>query len=135
MAAGNVYYFNATPRTMTLLNNNHILNAKVDGVQQTSGYAPSSNSEKRAAATKSEETTFGQENTLVVSLSPGGSQKYEIEIDPNEYPLEEDVELYIFYNQVVLVSSTGKAHSTVYTGAKLSDSEAEELLEQAGVDA
>lgn len=135
MAAGNVYYFNATPRTMTLLNNNHILNAKVEGVQQSSGYAPSSHSEKRAAATKSEETTFGEQNTLIVSLSPGGSQEFDIEINPNEYPLEEDVELYIFYNQVVLVSSTGKAHSTVYTGKKLSDSEAEELLDQAGAGA
>jgi hypothetical protein len=133
MAAGSLYYFNATPRTMMLLNNNHLLNAKVEGVQQTSGYAPATHSEKRAAATESEETTFGKKNTLVVSLSPGGSQRYEIEIDPNEYPLEEDLVLYIFYNQVVLVSASGKAHSTVYSATKLSDSEAEELLQQAGV--
>jgi 2',3'-cyclic-nucleotide 2'-phosphodiesterase (5'-nucleotidase family) len=135
MAAGNLYYFNATPRVMTLINNNHILNAKVEGVQKSSGYAPTSNSAARVAATKSEESTFGQQNALVVSLTPGGSQEYPVDIDPNEFPLEEDLELYIFYNQVVLVSSTGKARSTVINGSPLSDSEAEALLQGAGADA
>jgi hypothetical protein len=132
MSVGNVYYFNATPNAMLLLNNNHILNGNLAGTQKANGYAPNTGTIGRSSADKSGNETFGEQNKLVVSFPAGTSQEYEVDINSNEIHIERDVELYIFFNQVVLVSPEGAGDSVVITGKALSEAEVEELTQAAG---
>jgi hypothetical protein len=105
---GNVYVFNATPNDMTLLLNDHILDALLTGTQETSSYAPASTKAPRNAATGNPGTaTFGSQNTLVVSFPDGTSQSYPVNINPDQPQIDSDLQLYIFFNQVVLVMPSG----------------------------
>jgi hypothetical protein len=108
--AGNVYVFNATPNAMLLILNNHIAAANVAGVQQSSAYAPQSVTIARNPSSgDSGQAQFGGINTLIVSFPSGTSQTYPIVIDPNDQQINNDLELYIFFNECVLVSPAGTA--------------------------
>ncbi len=129
--AGNVYVFNGTPNAMALILNNTILTASLAGVAQTSNYVPQQVIVPRNPSPGNPgNATFGGQNTLIVSFtSGGGSQVYSVDIDPNLIPIGNDVQLYIFFNEVVLVSPTGQANqngqSMVVTGLALSKEEEE----------
>lgn len=131
--AGNVYVFNGTPNTMALILNNTILSLSLAGVQQSSNYAPQQIIVARNPATNSNNATFGTDNTLIVSFSSGGggSQTYSVDIDPNVIPITNDVQLYIFFNEVVIVSPTGQANqngqSQLVTGLALSEPQQQEV--------
>lgn len=114
--AGNVYVFNATPNTMSLFLNEHLLKAGVTGVQASNQYTPSAITVARNPADHAGVAQFGSENELVVSFDAGGSQEYSVPIDPNELPITDDLQLYIFFNQVVLVTPTGAGKSDVIVG-------------------
>jgi hypothetical protein len=133
MSAGNVYVFNATPKAMDLYLNNHELARGVAGVKQSASYQPTANQAARSPASKSEVAQFGSENELVVSFPIGGSQRYTVNIDPNQTPLEDDLQLYVFFNQVVLVSPTGAGHSIVLVGTAILADELDRLEQRAGV--
>lgn len=131
--AGNVYVFNGTPNTMALILNNTILTLSLAGVQQSSNYVPQQIIVARNPATNSNNATFGTDNTLIVSFSSGGggSQTYSVDIDPNVIPITNDVQLYIFFNEVVIVSPTGQANqngqSQLVTGLTLSEPQQQEV--------
>lgn len=131
--AGNVYVFNGTPNTMALILNNTILSLSLAGVQQSSNYVPQQIIVARNPATNSNNATFGTDNTLIVSFSSGGggSQTYSVDIDPNLIPITSDVQLYIFFNEVVIVSPTGQANqngqSQLVTGLALSEPQQQEV--------
>ncbi len=131
--AGNVYVFNGTPNTMALILNNTILSLSLAGVQQSSNYVPQQIIVARNPATNSNNATFGTDNTLIVSFSSGGggSQTYSVDIDPNIIPITNDVQLYIFFNEVVIVSPTGQANqngqSQLVTGLALSEPQQQEV--------
>jgi len=108
---GNVYYFNATPNGMTLLLNNHLLNGNVAGVTKAGSYKPVGNSAARNSADNSHNATFGTNNTLAVSFT-AGDQTYKFKIDPGVVAVANDVQLYIFFNQVVLVLPSGSGNDT-----------------------
>jgi hypothetical protein len=127
MADGNVYVFNATPNTMTLLLNNHILKASVPGVQQSNQYTPTPLVVARNPADNPGVAQFGTNNTLIVSFDDGGSQQYPVPIDPNKIPITEDLQLYIFFNEVVLVDATGAGHSTVIQGTAADQAEVDRI--------
>lgn len=133
--AGNVYVFNGTPNAMALILNNTILTASLAGVTQSSNYVPQQVIVARNPSPGNPgNNTFGGQNTLVVSFtSGGGSQVYPVDIDPNLIPIGNDVQLYIFFNEVVLVSPTGQANqngqSMVVTGLELSPDEEKEVQE------
>jgi hypothetical protein len=110
--AGSVYYFNATPNAMLLLNNNHLLNANVAGIAKSGGYKAAGSSVLRDSADHTNNKTFGTDNTLVVSFPDGGSQEYPVHIDPNSVQITNDVQLYIYFNQVVLVTPTGSGQGS-----------------------
>jgi hypothetical protein len=108
--AGNVYVFNATPNAMLLILNNHIAASNVAGVQQSNGYAPNSVSIPRNPSSSDPgQAQFGGINVLIVSFPSGTSQTYPITIDPNDQQINNDLELYIFFNECVLVSPAGTA--------------------------
>lgn len=132
MAVGSVYYFNATPNAMLLLNNNAILNQSLAGVSQSSSYAPSANQVARNSGQTSGNKTFGTTNTLVVSFPDGTSQTYPVNIDPNKITIDQDVQLYIFFNEVVLVDPTGTGTQSVIQGSAVSAAEVEALVTAAG---
>lgn len=124
--AGNVYVFNATPNTMSLFLNNHLLKASVPGVLQSNQYAPTPLSVARNPADNPGVAQFGSTNDLVVSFDAGGSQDYSVPIDPNQLPITVDLQLYIFFNEVVLVTPTGSGEADVIQGSPTS---AEKLAE------
>jgi|GEM_PF-2955626 len=104
MAAGSVFLFNTTENNMTLLLNQHILTALLNGVTSSNGYTPTNISAARNASTGNPGTaTFGGTNVLIISFPDGTSQQYEVDINPGTAPLTQDLQLYMFYNQVVLV--------------------------------
>ena len=124
---GNVYVFNSTPNTMTLLLNNHILSASTSGVQKSSSYQPSPQQVQRNSASGNPgNATFGGSNELIVSFPAGSSQQYEVPV-PQDLQITNDLQLYIFFNQVVLVSPTGAGTSTVIEGTTLSDAQKEDM--------
>jgi hypothetical protein len=127
MADGNVYVFNATPNTMTLLLNAHILKASVSGVQQSNQYTPTPIAVPRNPADNPGVAQFGTNNTLIVSFDAGGSQQYPVPINPNTIPITEDLQLYIFFNEVVLVDATGAGHSTVIQGSPADQAEVDRI--------
>ena len=107
---GQVYVFNATPNAMVLLLNQHVLTLNLNGVQQSSGYAPQSIAVPRNAASGNPGVAqFAGINNLIVSFPSGTSQTYNVVIDPTQLQLGVDLQLYIFFNQVVLVSPSGSA--------------------------
>lgn len=114
--AGNVFVFNATPNTMTLFLNQHVLKLSVQGVQQSNSYAPTPISVARSPADNPGAALFGSTNLLVVSFDAGGAQDYSVPIDPNTLPITADLQLYIFFNDVVLVSPTGSGTASVIKG-------------------
>lgn len=130
-AIGSVYVFNATPNTMTLLLNNHILSGSTPGVQKTSSYQPSPQQVARNSAQGNPgNATFGAQNTLIVSFPTGTDQSYPVNINPNAVQITNDLQLYIFFNEVVLVTPTGAAgESTVIEGQQLSAQEKQQVEE------
>jgi hypothetical protein len=129
--AGNVYVFNATPNTMSLFLNQHLLKASVQGVQQSNSYAPTPISVARNPADNPGVAQFGSTNDLVVSFDAGGAQDYSVPIDPNVLPITADLQLYIFFNEVVLVTPTGSGTASVINGTPTLASKLEELQAQA----
>lgn len=128
MPNGNVYVFNATPNSALLLLNDHILSPSLAGVQQSSSYAPSSVSAPRnPAAGNPGVAQFGGVNSLIVSFPSGSSQHYPVNIDSSnpDYSLQNDLELYVFYNEVVLVSPFGSAS---LPGTSLSNTQAQAIV-------
>jgi len=114
---GNVYLFNATPNAMALILNNHVLAANVAGVQSSTSYQPSPNQVPRNSSTGNPgNATFGGTNVLIVSFPAGTSQTYDIDIDSNQVQIGNDMQLYVFFNQCVLVSPTGAGTSIVING-------------------
>jgi hypothetical protein len=129
--AGNVYVFNATPNTMSLFLNQHLLKASVQGVQQSNSYAPTPISVPRNPADNPGVAQFGSTNDLVVSFDAGGAQDYTVPIDPNTLPITADLQLYIFFNEVVLVSPTGSGTASVISGSPTSSEKLSQLEAQA----
>jgi len=128
-AIGSVYVFNATPNAMALLLNNHILSASTPGVQKSSSYQPSPQQVQRNPASGNPgNATFGGENTLIVSFLQGTSQQYPVTISA-DLQINNDLQLYIFFNEVVLVTPTGAGESSVIMGQALT-AEQEKELEQ-----
>lgn len=107
---GNVYIFNATPNTVGLILNNQPLGSSLTGITSSSGYAPNSTTVARnASPTNPGNNTFGGQNTLVVYFSGGGGQTYPVNIPTSLAQLSSDLQLYVFYNEVILVSPSGTA--------------------------
>lgn len=110
--AGTVYVFNGTPNAMLLILNNQILTTNLAGIQKTSNYAPQQTTAPRnPAAGNPGNAQFGGSNTLIVSFPSGTSQTYPVNIDPNQIQIDNDLQLYIFFNVVILVIPGGSASS------------------------
>ena len=129
---GNVYVFNGTPNGMLLILNNAVLTASLSGTAQSSNYVPNVvQAARNPSTTNPGNATFGGANTLIVSFTGGTSQTYPVNIDPNQVQLSSDLQLYIFFNEVVLVTPTGQANqngqSTVITGDEISQDEVDAL--------
>jgi hypothetical protein len=129
--AGNVYVFNATPNAMLLLLNEHVAIVNLAGIQQSNGYAPQSVTVARNPASGNPGVAqFGGTNKLTVSFPAGTAQDYPIAIDPNNQQITNDLELYIFFNECVLVSPAGTASpqgQQVISGQSLPAAHAEEI--------
>jgi hypothetical protein len=125
--AGNVYVFNATPNVMSLFLNEHLLKASVPGVLQANSYAPTPLTVARNPADHSGVAQFGTDNDLTVSFDAGGSQDYSVPIDPNQLPITSDLQLYIFFDEVVLVTPTGSGQSSVIEGSQTSQAKVDKL--------
>lgn len=111
MNTGSVYYFNATPSQLVLINNGFMLNAGIPGVQPTSGYVPVGNEAPRSPGSVSGSSAFGTTNSLVAMLPDGSGRSYVVTIDPQQIPIFDDLQLYVYVNELVLVSPDGMATS------------------------
>ena len=130
---GNVYIFNATPNTMTLILNNSVLVSSLAGIRVASRYQPVLHETQRNPAPGDPgNATFGGTNTLIVSFPGGGSQTYPVDIDPNQIQISNDLQLYIYFNEVVLVSPSGSAQpsgqAVVIPGRPTDNSVLEQIL-------
>jgi hypothetical protein len=128
---GTVYIFNATPNVMNLLLNNSILAVNLAGisVSGTPPYAASPASAPRNPAPGNPgNATFGGQNSLVVNFPAGTAQTYPVAIPPT-IQITNDVQLYIFFNEVMLVNPSGTASNPSGTATAIQgrDSTAEEI--------
>ena len=115
MAIGNVYVFNTTSNAMNLILNNHIVTGQLSGVTSSNGYAPTSLSIPRNPSSGNPgNATFGGQNNLIVSFPDGTAQSYTVNIDPSQIPITGDLQLYIFFNILVLLTP-GISNQTVIT--------------------
>lgn len=108
MATGNIYIFNATPNQIGLFLNQYPLNS-INGVASTNGYAPNSQTVARNPSPGNPGVAqFGGQNSLIVNFpSTGGqAQVYQVNINSQTYNLSQDLQLYVFFDEVVLVSGT-----------------------------
>ncbi|MFL6137454.1 MAG: hypothetical protein ACJ74O_06605 [Frankiaceae bacterium] len=109
-ALGDVYIFNATPNALLLIINNQPMYGRLAGILSSSGYAPNSIAVSRNSSPSNPgNNTFGGQNTLVVYVTGGGAQSYPVNIPTSEAQLGHDLQLYVFYNEVVLVLPSGSA--------------------------
>ncbi|HYN84645.1 MAG TPA: hypothetical protein VER32_05285 [Pyrinomonadaceae bacterium] len=111
MATGNVYIFNATPNQIGLFLNQYPLNS-INGVASTNAYAPNSQTVARNPSPGNPGVAqFGGQNSLLVNFPSTGGQAlvYTINIPSTTYNLSQDLQLYIFFDEVVLVSGTTDA--------------------------
>lgn len=117
MAIGNVYVFNTTSNAMNLILNNHIVSGQLNGVTSSNGYTPTTLSIPRNPSSGNPgNATFGGQNTLIVSFPDGTAQSYTVNIDPSIIPITGDLQLYIFFNILVLLSP-GVSNQTVITAS------------------
>lgn len=106
VSPGYVFVFNATTSTVTLLLNSHAVpNGTLYGTSKSSNYKPNPISVKRVSGSGNPQIpSFGGQNQLVVSFPTGGSQQYEVDINPTlQDQLGVNLQLYIFYTAAVLV--------------------------------
>jgi hypothetical protein len=116
MAIGNVHVFNATPNNMALILNNHVLAANIAGAQSAQNHQPSPSQASRNRADGNPGVTqFSGDNTLIVSFPDGTSQTYPVKIPTSEVD-DDDLQLHIFFNQLVLVTPSGDRTSIVIEG-------------------
>lgn len=107
---GNVYVFNGTPNTVTLILNGQPISGTLTGIAQSSGYAANSTTVGRSPSPGNPgNNTFGGQNSLIVSFTGGGAQTYPVNIPLGEAQINSDLQLYVFYNEVILVLPSGTA--------------------------
>jgi hypothetical protein len=128
-SVGNVYVFNGTPNTVTLILNGQPISGSLTGIAQGSGYAANSTTVGRSPSPGNPgNNTFGGQNSLIVSFSGGGAQTYPVNIPLGEAQISSDLQLYVFYNEVILVLPGGTAgpgggSSQVIVGAAVPEEE------------
>jgi hypothetical protein len=112
---GNVYVFNTTANAMNLILNNHLVPGQLNGVTSGNGYVPTSVSVQRNSSSGNPgNATFGGQNNLIVSFPDGTAQSYNVDINPSVIPITGDLQLYIFFNILVLLAP-GVSNQTVIT--------------------
>ncbi|MFL6137136.1 MAG: hypothetical protein ACJ74O_04970 [Frankiaceae bacterium] len=130
---GNVYVFNGTPNNVSLILNNQPISGSLTGITSSSGYAPNSTTVARNASPGNPgNNTFGGQNALVVYFTGGGAQSYPVNISLGQAQLAQDLQLYVFYNEVVLVLPSGSAtdpggSAQVIKGTRISEEEIQAL--------
>ena len=129
----NVVIFNTTANSVQIvLNNAYPGTGPIAAVASTNSWAPNSQSIARSPAAGDPGTlAFGTSTRLsVLQGGSGQSTVYDVEIPQATNPLSVDVQLYVFYDRLVLVSPQSTSEqglTTVVQGAKLSHEEAEKL--------
>jgi hypothetical protein len=97
---GNVQIFNATPYNVNLLVNEYVL-GEVPGAGGP-GYTPASIVAARAPGDVGAGPQFAAKNTLIVAFEQTAVD-FVVEIDPNQVPPNADVQLYLAFDNALLV--------------------------------
>jgi hypothetical protein len=100
MSEGNVQVFNATPYSVTLFVNNYVL-GRVPGASGPS-YTPPSVVAVRTPGHLGPGPQFGTESTVVVAFEQSAVD-FTVTIDPNQVPINADVQLFLAFDNALLV--------------------------------
>ncbi|MDT3395910.1 hypothetical protein RKE29_04500 [Streptomyces sp. B1866] len=106
--AGKVYIFNATPYQVTMVLNNKAIMSPLNGIKVENEYKAEVKPVKRNPADHSGTNEFGTYNTLAVSYDDGNPVPFPVTIYQSDHPIGQDLQLYLFEDQVTLVSKDGK---------------------------
>ncbi|MDT5295768.1 MAG: hypothetical protein QOJ76_2648 [Acidobacteriota bacterium] len=99
---GNVYLFNTTLQELTLTINGVQTASKLPAMTSTAeGFKFGTSIIARTEDAKPRKPVFGDENTLAVSRKQG-TDNYTVSIDPDQHPLEQDLQMVIFYKGMVM---------------------------------
>jgi|SRR5215216_4122883 len=100
---GNVYIFNTTLQELTLTINGQATSSKLAAMTFTAenGYKFGTLTVARTEDAKPRKAVFGDENTLAVTRKTG-TDNYKVDINPDEHPVEQDMQMVIFYKGMVL---------------------------------
>jgi hypothetical protein len=108
-ANGKVFLYNTTNQRIQLQLNEESLDS-IDATGRDQSYTPKFTTADRDDATSTPDNRFAQQdNTLIVKL-PGKQRTYgPINIDPETYPTDVNLVLYIFSNYIVLAATNSNA--------------------------
>jgi hypothetical protein len=107
-ATGVVYIFNTTNQRITLVLNGEPLPALGAAAGKAGHYVPASYTVPRSNANQIPEAVFAEKNTLMVMFQ-GILNTYTINLDFKQYPSNNDLLLYIFYDYMLFCDSTTSA--------------------------
>ena len=108
VATGKVYVVNTTNQLMSLILNNTALSDLGPAGGEEQGYAPTSISVPRSNANRIYDPVFAEDNFFQVMFH-GVLNSYQIKIPLEQYPSNNDLWLYVFYNYLVLSDSVTNA--------------------------
>lgn len=127
-----VYVFNATRKKIGLILNDYGLDSMA-GTASSNSYVPNVQSVPRNPSGGNPGLgQFGGTNKLSVNFPNGGgvAQHYEVDINSDTYPMTDDLQLYIFFSEAILVSissQTNEGQSTVLKGTPLTAAQSEAM--------
>ncbi len=102
-AVGSIFLFNMAA-TQVVLKLNTKDAGSINGTAQKFSWKPYSKAIGRTPDERPRQPQFGDFNELTVSYpqAPAGPYLYRIDIDPNQYPLEQNFQLFLYYTGLVL---------------------------------
>jgi len=103
---GKVYLFNTTNLRIRVFLNDNALPPLAPAGNANESYAPSTMTVPRSDTTSVGDPVFATTNTMRVKFSGSSNTYISVNVDPDQYPTNQDLLLYIFYDYMVLVGTT-----------------------------
>ena len=114
-ARGKVYLYNTTNQRIQLQLNEDFLDS-IDAVSSGKPYTPKFTTADRDDATSTPDNRFAQKDNYLRVKFPGKQRTYgPIDIDPESYPTDINLVLYIFSKYIILAATN--SNSVIFQGS------------------
>ena len=116
IATGRVFIYNTTNQRVQLQLNEEALPSIDPAVRQDGNYPPKFTIAERDEATSTPDNRFAQTDNVLRVRIPGKQRTYgPIDIDPENYPTDINLVLYIFSKYIILAATNN--NNVIFQGA------------------